>query len=160
MQPIRLDVNRTLGDAHGDDNLGAAFVDERAGMGDKVLYHFVAVRRDIGQGKTDAANTGDLGLHSIAPRHRASERNGPRVVDDEAKTVAQERGDMKTGFERSDYRNIDGRLAAIDAEVEHAQRNHRVIALALGFSKGFDKRRRGHLDIRRAHAANVRRGGR
>ena len=97
---------------------------------------------------------------SIAPRHCASGTEWSWVVDDEAKTVAQERGDMKTGFERSDYRNIDGRLAAIDAEVEHAQRNHRVIALALGFSKGFDKRRRGHLDIRRAHAANVRRGGR
>ena len=67
---------------------------------------------------------------------------------------------MKTGLEGSYHRNIHRRLPAIDAEVKHPQRDHRVIALTLGFSKSFDKRRRGHLDIRRAHAPNVRRGGR
>ena len=67
---------------------------------------------------------------------------------------------MERSFERSDYRDIHSRLSAVNAEIEHAQRNYRVITLAFRFAKRFDKQWRSHLNIRRAHAANVRRGRR
>ena len=78
----------------------------------------------------------------------------------QAEAIAHKRRDVERSFERSDDRDIHGRLSAVNAEIEHAQRNYRVITLAFRFAKRFDKQRRSHLNIGRAHAANVRRGRR
>jgi hypothetical protein len=61
----------------------------------------------------------------------------------------------KAGFHRRDHWYVDGATAAVDAEVEHAQRHDRVVAFLLGAPIGVDKGRRYELDLRRRHAVQL-----
>ena len=62
---------------------------------------------------------------------------------------------MKTSLRRTDHGNIDGRLAAVDAQVECAERHHGVIALFFGALEAFDESRRDELYLGGRHPIKV-----
>ena len=56
---------------------------------------------------------------------------------------------MQRRLQRRDHRNVDQRAAAVDAEVERAERDRGVVAFALGLPERLVEDRRRRLDFRR-----------
>src|SRR4029079_3246509 len=81
------------------------------------------------------------------PRLRDLPWNDTFVVADDAEAVAKLRRDMEHRLARADHRNIDQRAAAIDAEVERAERHHRIVTLLLGADEGIVIVGRDQLDL-------------
>ena len=131
LQPIGFDVHRTLADAHRINHFGA-LLDESFGFADEIIDDFIVVRRQIRQVETADAEADDAIFHPVAANNRAGKRHQARVIDHDAESVADQRCDVETGFGGTDDRNIDRRFAAIDAQVERAERHHGVVAFLLG----------------------------
>src|SRR5215208_7636058 len=80
------------------------------------------------------------------PRHRRG------MVADDAEMLAHLCGHMQHSLQRPDHRNVDRRTSTLNADVEHAERHHRVVAFTFGLAEGLMKDRRGSLDLRRREA--------
>ena len=79
------------------------------------------------------------------------------VVADDAEAVAELRRDVEHRLARADDRDVDQRAAAVDAEVERAERHGRVVALLLGLQIGGVEIGRDQLDLGRPEPAERRR---
>src|SRR6185437_12734230 len=112
--------------------------------------HLFLVAGNVAQMKAGGPSPRHPILHSVHLRLRALTGDYRRVVADNPEAVAELRGDMEYGFARRDHRDIDQRAAAVDAEVEHTERNDRIVTLPLGFEISRMIIRRDQLDLRRA----------
>src|SRR5262245_6867657 len=83
LEPVWLDVHRTLADAHWDNDLGAS-LDEPLGLADEVLDDLIVVRRQIRQIETCYAKVDNMMLHAITAHDAAQERHLALVIDDQA----------------------------------------------------------------------------
>ncbi len=63
--------------------------------------------------------------------------------------LADLRRDVQRRLQRRDHRDVDRRAPALDPDVEHAERHHRVVAFALGLPERLVKDRRRRLDLGR-----------
>jgi hypothetical protein len=61
--------------------------------------------------------------------------------------LADLRGDMQRCLQRPHHWNVDRGASALDPDIEHAERHHRVIAFPLRLPERFVKDRRGRLDL-------------
>ncbi len=71
------------------------------------------------------------------------------MIADDAEILADLRRDMQRGLQRPDHRNVDRRPATINAEIQHAERHDRVIALPLGLTESLMKQRCRGLNLGR-----------
>src|SRR5215831_15515632 len=100
-------------------------------LGKKVFHDLLTVSRDVWQIKTADAETDNFILHAVTPYDGAVKGEQFLVVYDEAEPFAEQRCYVQRRLHRSNYRNVNGRLSTIDAEVEHAQRHDRIVAFFL-----------------------------
>ena len=79
------------------------------------------------------------------------------MIADDAEAVAELGGDVEHGLARPHDRDVDQRAAAVDPEVERAERHRGVVALALGLQVAGVIIGRDQLDLGRPEAAERRR---
>src|SRR5206468_816656 len=146
---------RALANPHRDNHFGSQ-LDEPFGFFDKVRDDFLPMSRQIRQVETADAETDDALFHAVTAHDSAIKGEQFFVIDDQTKPVAEKGGDMEASFHRRDHWNIHRRPAAVHAEIKHAQRHYRVVALFFGPAISVNERRRDKLNLRRRDAVKIR----
>ena len=122
----------------------------------KFSFIVVLVGADVLELEAGRAAAGDPGLHAVHARLRDLPRDHALVVADDAEAVAELRRDVEHRLARADHRDVHQRAAAVDAEVERAERHHGVVAFLLRADEGVVEIGRDELDFGRPEPAERR----
>src|SRR6266536_1946947 len=94
-------------------------------------------------------------FHAVAAHDAAQKRHLALVINNQSEPVAHQGCDMQGGFRRTDDRNVHGRLASVNSQVQGAEGNYGIVAFLLGAFEALYKCRRHQLDFCGSHAVKI-----